>query len=957
MTRSNCWIYCFCAFSIALIGCDDDSPSNGGDDVGVDIDDGIEPDAGPGQGCAANDDCADSEYCDLGANDDEGTCEAGCRVQSDNCTGGQVCNPSSHTCRDECRRDSDCTNAGCVDGSCDPDACLLDGSTCSDDERCDRESRRCVDRTVACCMDDGSCSLGSGGECDGSGGIRRGTSCEPNPCRQPPDCEADDDCEDDEYCTNAGECNGGCRQDPDNCDADDEACGPDHECAERDCDNDGDCPGDLYCLQPFGTCYGACDGDDDCPDGVHCDANRCARGCVDNGDAEDNDEQAEANALEFDEDGMASDDDGRLCPLDPDWFAVTLDAPGRLRIELACEGDDDPDLGIELFDADGRLAGANDEGCAQTLEWPGDEDSSTEGEFFISVSGGAPDEGSDYDLTVTVLDPGGLCEADAGEDDDEPADALFIDESDAQIDGRTVCADDADWFSLQLADGDGIAIELTVRGDDALTFDLVGPGIPDPDFDPDDPLVLRPMELAEDGTLRAELALNNQLIVGGAWYLRVRGELEGFEGEYDLHVTVTRVDDACDPDDSEINDGSDAATDLMAVDGFADGDLLAADQELTVEGRSLCANDADWYRVVLAEGDQLSARVTVFDEAGDPAEADDVINVAVVNAGGASQGPAGTFTGPEIIGRSGRLPAAGEYFVRVTGPGVTNGYDLTLVRRAARAECLDDRFENAGRNDGRESADPLVLGDQALAVADLNLCNSDAPGGDADWFTFDLDAEGRLQVDLTFASADGDIDLEVFRGEERIGTGDSGDDNETVAVDAGPGTYYVVVSSFFGAENTYDLRIEHTERVECDPDQLEDNDHQGEATGADVGLDEDVWICQFPDDEDWYELTAPPGESRTFHVDFLRNDDGWLTVDAHDQNGVYVDTSDRNVNGQCIVVDATDEGSTWYFAVSARSFQRRDATPDRVAYRVRVADGDECGAFEPLLADEWLHLP
>lgn len=961
MTRSTCWIFCFCAFSLVLLACDDDGPgSNNGVDEGVDPDDGIEPDGGPPPGCAADGDCADDQYCDFAsAGDDDGTCRSGCRVQPDNCTGDEHCDADSRECTAECDDDDDCEDgSGCVDNACDPDACRLDGSDCAAGERCDRGSRTCEERTVACCMDDGSCSETGGSMCDDAGGIRRGTSCDPNPCRQPPECQADDDCDDSEYCTNAGECNEGCRQDPDNCAEETEACGPDRECHERDCDNDDDCPGDLYCLQPFGNCVAVCDGDGDCPDGFHCDANRCVRGCVDNADAEDNDEQAEANVLEFDDDGVAEGADGRLCPLDPDWFSVTLDAPGRLRIELQCDGDQNPDLGVELFDANGRLAGANEEGCAQTLEWPGDEDSSDEGEFFVSVSGGAPDGGADYELVVTRLDPGGICEPDAGEEDDEPGDALFIDEDDARIEGRTACADDADWFSLQLAGGDGIAIELTVRGEDALTFDLVGPGVPDPDFDVNDPLVLHPMEMAEDGTLRAELAPNNQLIVGGAWYLRVRGEIEGGEGEYDLRVTVTRQEDACAPDDSEINDASGDATDLMAIDGFADGDVLVANEELTLEDLSLCSGDTDWYRVALAEGDQLSARVTVFGDDGEPAEADDTINVAVVDAGGAPQGPAGAFTGPEIIGRSGRLAAGGDYFVRVRGPGVTNGYDLTLVRRAAAAECSDDRFDDAGRNDGRESADPLVLGDQALAVADLNLCNADAPGGDADWFTFDIESEGRLQVDLTFANADGDIDVEVYRGDALVGSGDSGDDNEQVVVaDAGPGTYYVAVSSFFGAENTYDLRIEHQARVECEPDDLEGNDGQGDATGADDGFDENVWICEFPEDEDWYEVTAPPGESRTFHVDFLRNDDGWLTVDAHDQNGVYAGTSDRNVNGQCIVIDATDDGGTWYFAVTARSFQRRDATPDRVAYRVRVADGDNCAAFEPLLADEWLHLP
>jgi len=949
-------------FCVGVFACDDDSGTGSGDDPDTGAGGMVDPDDGvPPGGCVADGDCADDEYCAFAApGDDQGICEAGCHVQPDNCDAPMRCDPADRKCTAECDEDDDCAAGhGCVNNLCDEGACRLDGSDCAAGEACDEESRTCEERPFACCMDDGSCSEITTGACEADGGTpSRARSCDDARCAEPPDCTEDTHCEDNEYCTNRQECAEGCRQDPaDNC-AEGEACGPDHACHARECATDDDCPGELYCLQPFGTCAAACDGNDACPDGFHCADNRCMRGCVDNADAENNDDAGEANALDFDDDGEAEGDDGRLCPLDPDWFSVNLDAPGRLRIELECEGDADPDLGIELHDADGRLTGANEPGCAQTLEWPADDDDSTMGEFFVSVAGAAPAAGADYRLTITRLAPGGVCEADDGEEDDTAGDALLIDEDDAQIEGRTICAEDPDWYRLQLAGGDGVAIALTVRGDDALTFDLVGPGDPGPDFDPNDPLVVHPMEMGEDGTLRAELEPNNQLIRGGAWFLRVRGEADDGEGEYDLHVTVTRSVDACAPDDSEGNDASGEATDLMAMEGFADGDLLAADQELTVAGLSLCAGDSDWFRVALAMGDRLSARVTVRDAEGEAIEAPDTIRVGVVNADGNLQGPEGAFVGPEIIGRSGALPAGGDYFVRVRGPGVADGYDLTLVRRAAAEMCADDRFDAGGRNDGRETADLLEIGEQALAVADLNLCNADAPGGDADWFTFELAAEGRLQVDLTFAQADGDIDLEVYRGDERVGTGDSADDNERVVVaEAAAGTYYVNVSSFFGAENGYDLRVEHEVRVECDPDGLEDNDGQDDATVADAGFDENVWICEFPEDFDWYQVDVPGGMTRTFHVDFLRNDDGWLTVDAYDGDGGFVATSDRNVNGQCIVVDATEDGGTWYFAVEARSFQRRDDTPDRVAYRVRVADGDQCAAYEPLLADEWLHLP
>ena len=961
MIASTRWVFWFCLFSAGLWACDDGGDAGGGDDTDGGMDDGgADDDTGAGSGCVADGDCGADEYCAFAdANDPFGACEPGCRVQPDNCEGAEHCDPDDRKCTADCANDDACpADHGCVDNACVAGACRLDGSDCAAGESCDEASRACVERPFACCMDDGSCDEVLTADCEAAGGMpSRARSCDDARCAPPPDCTMDSHCEADEYCTNRNECAEGCRQEPDNCEAADEACGPDHACHTRECDADGDCPDDLYCMQPFGQCAEACDDDNACPDGFHCDAGRCARGCVDNADAEENDDLDSANALEFDEDGEATDDDGRLCPLDPDWFTVTLDAPGRLQIELECD-EGDPDLSIELHDADGRLAGSNEEGCAQTLVWPANDDSSTEGAFFVAVGGAAPDMGADYTLTITALEPGGVCVPDDGEEDDGAADALLIDEDEAQIEGRTICADDADWYQLQLADGDGISIALTVRGEDALTFDLVGPGDPGPDFDVNDPLVVHPMEMAEDGTLRASLAPNNQLIRDGVWFLRVRGELEDGEGEYDLQVSVAREADGCTPDENEGNDGAGEATDLMLLEGFADGDVLAADQELTVAAQTLCAGDADWYRVVLAEGDRLSARVTLLDDEGEPLEALDPVHVAVVDVGGNLQGPEGAFTGPEVIGRSGAVAAGGDYYVRVRGPGVANAYELTVVRRAAAEMCEDDRFDGGGRNDSRETADPLDVGDQALAVADLNLCNANAPGGDSDWFTFELAAEGRLQVDVTFAHDDGDLDLEVFLGEASVGLGGSADDNERVTLaNAAPGTYFVQVSSFFAAENAYDLRVEHDARVECDPDGLEANDEQEEATVAADGFDENAWVCEFPADEDWFEVAVPAGESRTFHVDFLRNDDGWLTVDAYNADGEFEATSDRLVNGQCVVVDATPEGGTWYFAVDARSFQRRDATPDRVDYRVRVGAGDNCAAWEPLLADDWLHLP
>ncbi len=967
MTRQALCV-CFVSALLAL-GCDDGDSPAGGSDAETDAGgmDGGGEDAAEGGECSTDGECVDSQYCAFERDTDLfGTCVDGCRLSPDNCPGKGSCDPDSRECIAECGDDTDCEDAQyCDDGGTCREGCRTDPDSCGAEEVCDELRRECFPVTSACCLEAGACEVLKASECGERGGeVHPRPVCDPNPCEQPPECDSDGDCADDEYCTGRGECAEGCRQDPnDTCD-EGEACGPDHTCQPTECEGDGDCPGELYCLQPFDQCVEACAENDDCPDDFSCTDGRCTRGCVDNADAEPNDSAEEANALAFGEESSVEGDDGRLCPLDADWFRVVLPEPTRLRVELSC-ADGDPDLAVELHDAEGRVAGSNEEGCAETFTWPPEADETIEGEFFVRVFGAAPDLGADYALTITQVAPEGLCENDEGEPDDAPGDATPLNADENLVEGRSLCGDDPDWYSVALGEGDGVEIVLTVRGEGDLTFDFTGPGRPANDFDANDPLVLHP-EAAEEGEageqiLSAAVAPNNQLIRGGIWYLRVRGEGLEDEADYDIAVNVTRVGEACVPDASEPNDDADGATDLMAIEGFADGDVLQAEAELTVEGLTLCDGDADWYRMVLAQGDRVTALVTVLDGEGAPREATGPIEVAIVDADGNPQGPIGRFDGPEIIGRSAGLAQGGEYFVRVGGDGVAPAYELTVLRRAAAAMCIDDRFDIGGRNDTRETADPIELGDDALVVADLAICNTDAQNGDVDWFTFQVAQDGDLQVDLTFANADGDLDVEVYRDDVLLETGDSADDNEQVVVaDAVPGQYYVRVFSFFGAENAYDLRVELTPRAVCDPDGLEGQDGNsglGDAVLADEGFDEEAWICEFPEDEDWFRVEVPAGVARTFHVDFLRDDDGWITLDVYNADGELVTTSEANVNGQCVVVDSNPEASTWNFAVVARTFNRRDASPDRVDYRVRVVDGDACADLEPLLPDEWLHLP
>ena len=84
-----------------------------------------------------------------------------------------------------------------------------------------------------------------------------------------------------------------------------------------------------------------------------------------------------------------------------------------------------------------------------------------------------------------------------------------------------------------------------------------------------------------------------------------------------------------------------------------------------------------------------------------------------------------------------------------------------------------------------------------------------AESNDEDWFQIDICEGGALQVDVFFANADGDIDIELIRSNgDSLKTGNSRDDDEQVIyVSDSPQTLQLRVFGFGGADAAYDLAI------------------------------------------------------------------------------------------------------------------------------------------------------
>lgn len=256
----------------------------------------------------------------------------------------------------------------------------------------------------------------------------------------------------------------------------------------------------------------------------------------------------------------------------------------------------------------------------------------------------------------------------------------------------------------------------------------------------------------------------------------------------------------CEDDDEEENDSrAQAAANPPFADGMYDG-LVS------------CAEDEDWYEVVLTAdttlgalvdgGDDSNLNLGLYDDAGDE----------IVVAEGASS--------LEVVEEC--LPA-GTYYLRVYAFGdADNTYDLLIEKTpgSCGGGCEDDALEP---DDGTDDATYAEVYPDPYEVADRMICSEDD-----DWYEIALYTGETVEVDLTFVQTNADEDLDLHfhddMGEdltpcteenpgtcsEAQGQGVNSDEHyEFTVEEAGcsPCTYYVRVHGFDGAENEYDLTI------------------------------------------------------------------------------------------------------------------------------------------------------
>ncbi len=219
--------------------------------------------------------------------------------------------------------------------------------------------------------------------------------------------------------------------------------------------------------------------------------------------------------------------------------------------------------------------------------------------------------------------------------------------------------------------------------------------------------------------------------------------------------------------------------------------------------------------------------------------------------------------------------------------GSTGAYTLTATPSAAEP---DDAYEE---NDAVWQAWHLGAPATRRAFWGLKLVDN------GDWFRFRTRTPGTANdyVRITFDSARGDLDLELYNRERQlIGRSSGVGDAEQVSLEGHPaGDVFVRVYGYRGDRNAYNLFLEPAGRPapSAADDAFEQNDTR--ATAADLGLvtaTRTVSNLVMADRADWYRFRMPAvGTASHFvRIDFSHAR-GDLDLELYDANGRLIERS------------------------------------------------------------------
>ena len=575
-------------------------------------------------------------------------------------------------------------------------------------------------------------------------------------------------------------------------------------------------------------------------------------------------------------------------PGDRDWFAVTLEAGMRYRIDLEGQETDagtlrDPYL-RGLYDASGSLIGGtiNDDGGVGWNSRVFFEPESA-GTYFVAAGGHRQGMGT-YRVSVTELD------------DDHPASAATTGTVavDGSATGEIDYAGDRDWFAVAVEAGVGYRIDLEGQETGAGTLsDPYLRGV----YDASGSLVAGTAD--NNGGAGRNSRLYFEPESAGTYYIAA-GAYGSEAGTY--RVSVTELDND--------HPASAATTGAVAVDGSATGEIDYA-------------GDRDWFAVTLEAGKtyriDLEGSHTSAGTLGDP-----FLRGLHDAAGSPVAGTADNNGGAGLNSRVYFEPeSAGTYYIAAGSEGIGVGaYRLSVT------EIDDDHPADTG------TTGTVAVGGSATGQVE-------APG-DRDWFAVALEAGVRYRIDLegqeTGAGTLSDPYLRgVYdaSGSLIAGTADNDDgaglNSRAYFEPETAGTYFVAAGGHGKGMGTYRVSVA-----------LFDDHPASAATTGTVAVDGSATgVIEEPGDRDWLAVALETG--KIYRIDLEGSHTSAGTLSDPYLRGVY-DASGSLIAGTADNNDGAGRNSRLFFEpgsagtyyIGAGAGGRNTGT-----YRVSVTEFDD----------------
>ncbi|MCX7958178.1 MAG: PPC domain-containing protein [Deltaproteobacteria bacterium] len=407
-----------------------------------------------------------------------------------------------------------------------------------------------------------------------------------------------------------------------------------------------------------------------------------------------------------------------------------------------------------------------------------------------------------------------------------------------------ICPKDRDFFSLGLNSGDTIEINLT--GSNLIS------------------------EFYYNQSDTKKIISNTKNIFNinnsGTYFIRIYSATETTE-KYSLDIKISG-NSTCPDDGYEENDNP------------SKGAEIPLNRDINL---SLCPSDDDWFTVKTY---RRPTKITLKSDTNIPFEIyspNDVNEPILYSDALSSDTEVAEFENlPDII------------LVRV--PAKTKATNYSLKIDVSAMTCTDDTYEP---NNSFYSARKMEAG----SYNSLVLCPSDE-----DYYSFALNTNDRIEVEISFDNAKADIDIVLFDPlmKEVAYSITSGGTEKITHTAASSGNYILNVFAWDNGSAPYQMSVKIIRNQICNDDRFEDNDSINTATK--LTSDEIYGLVICPSDSDYYSITLNKGDKLSTGV-FYTESKGKLYSALLSSDGKTVFATGENQSGDIVLnITATYSG-------------------------------------------------